>query len=44
VFDIQLGYGLVHGGGFHVTGILLILERSMRPVERTDVFLTAVNG
>ena len=21
VFDIQLGYGLVHGGGFHVTGV-----------------------
>jgi hypothetical protein len=46
VFDIQLGNGLVHGGGFHVTGVsvLLILQRSMRLVERTDVFLTAVNG
>jgi hypothetical protein len=41
-----LGNGLVHGGGLHVTGVsvLLILQCSMRPVERTDVFFTAVNG
>src|SRR6476646_10573445 len=46
MFDIQLGNGLVHGGGLHVTGVsvLLILQCSMRTVERTDVFFTVVNG